>query len=388
MKYNFDKIIDRRFTESTKWDGMTDYFGSNKPLPMWIADMDFMTPKPIIKAVKRRLKHPIYGYSFPGESCYDAIIKKMARDFSWKIKKEWIVFTNGVVDGLDTGIKSLTEPGDSVVIQPPVYFPFTSVIKNNKCEILNNVLLNQNGQYTMNYDDLRSKLSKKPKAIILCSPHNPVGRVWREEELKELGEMCFANNCVMIADEIHNDIVFKSNQHTVLASINTRLEQSTISLFSSSKIFNTPAFHTAFAVIPNPELREKYLQARMGQNGGNLFGYIALEAGYNCGDKYKRKVVKYIEANIEYFVKYINKNIPQLQVVKPEGTYLVWVDMKDLNILPEQRNKFLIQNCRLALDEGGIFGEGGEGFYRFNLACPRVYVEEALLRLEEAIKNL
>jgi len=397
MLYDFDAMINRKNTNSMKWDKSIKLFGSDDLINMWVADMDFPCPEPVVKAVKERAEYPVYGYSFPPDSLYDAIVERLDRVYGWKIKKEWIVFTAGVVNGLYTAVGAFTNPGDEVVVQPPVYYPFLNAVKDNGCQVLYNHLLFDGERYAMdlaNLEELFKPVTTFParspriKSLILCSPHNPVGRVWSKEELAALGEICLKNNCMLISDEIHSELLVDDVKHTVTATISPELEQHTITFMSASKTFNLAGLATSFAVIPNDHWRNEFIKSRAGHNNGNLFGFAALEAAFRHGDEYLEELLVYIKDNIKFFTGYIESKIPGLKVIKPEGTYLVWVDMRSLGMNALELQDFIRTKARLALDDGYAFGPGGEGFQRFNLACPRIVVQQALERLEEAVSKL
>ncbi|HBV99366.1 MAG: cystathionine beta-lyase [Peptococcaceae bacterium BICA1-7] len=396
MIYDFDRLIDRRNTASVKWDSNQALFGRESLLDMWVADMDFPCPEQVVRAIRERAEHPVFGYTYPEESLYEAIMERLERHFDWKVKKEWIVFTAGVVNGLHLALKAYTRPGDEVVIQPPVYYPFFNSIKDSGCLALHNPLAFDGSRYTMSLTGLENLFlasetfpvrSPRIKMFILCSPHNPVGRVWTREELLTLGEICLKNGCLLISDEIHCDLMVGESRHTVTASLSEQLERQTITLMSASKTFNLAGLDTSFAVIPDDRLRKEFVQAQAGHSTGNIFGLTALEAAYRHGDQYLAQLKEYLTGNIEYFIAEVEKRMPALKVIRPEGTYLAWVDMRGLGMSPLKLQSFIRDRAGLALDDGFIFGPGGEGFQRFNLACPRSVVAEALARLEEAVKT-
>ncbi|MTI83048.1 MAG: putative C-S lyase [Firmicutes bacterium] len=397
MKYDFDRVIDRKNTDSIKWDRNSLLFGTEDILDMWVADMDFPCPQPVVEAIKKRAANPVYGYTFPAESLYEAIIERLKGYYGWEIKKEWIIFTAGVVNGIYSAVKAFTRPGDEVILQPPVYYPFYSAIKNTGCQVLHNQLKFMDNYYTMDYEGLKelfSPLTTFPartpviKLLMLCSPHNPVGRVWTAKELSKLADICLDNNCIILSDEIHCDLIYGGAKHTVTATLSKEVEQHTITFVSASKTFNLAGLATSIVIIPNDSLRAQYLQARAGHNSGNTFGYVATEAAFRHGEEYLQQLCHYLSGNLDYFINFINTKIPRLRVIKPEGTYLVWVDMRNLGLDTFDLQRLIRAKARLALDDGYAFGPGGEGFQRFNLACPRSLLEEALTRLEKAVKEL
>ena len=395
-RYNFDEVIDRRHTNSSKWDMNTIMFGSEDVLDLWVADMDFPSPEPVVRALRERLEHPLFGYTFPSEGLYEAIVERMQRVFGWKIKKEWIVFNGGVVDGLYSGVQAFTQTGDEVVIQPPVYYPFYAAIKNSGAQVLHNPLSNVNGSYAMDIKGLEALFAPRTsfpvrvprvKALILCSPHNPVGRVWTPNELQAVAEVCVENDCLIFSDEIHCDLLSKGFKHTVTSTLSEEIEQKTITFMAASKTFNLAGLGTSFAIVPDDKLRKEYQLARAGRNSGNIMGMIALEAAFRYGDNYLHQLNDYLHENYRFFSSFMAEKLPQFRVSRLEGTYLAWVDMRSLNLSVAELQKFIREEARLALDDGYAFGPGGEGFQRFNIACPRSILVEALERLEKAVKN-
>ena len=385
MKYDFDATIERKGTSCSKWDNMKTGFGSNDLIPLWVADTDFPCPKPVQDAIMERAAHPVFGYTFPPDSCYEAIIEKTVRDYGWSIEREWIVICDTIVGGFYDAIRSVTVPGDSVIIQPPVYPPFAAAVQNSGCVLVENPLVQSEDSYEIDFSHLQSCFGERTKALLFCSPHNPVGRVWTPDELSLLGRMCLENNCIIISDEIHCDLVFAPNHHTTLASMSPELANQTITFLSASKTFNIAGLSTSVAIIPNPELRAAFINARSLQNSGNLFGYAALEAAYRHGGEYLEQLLPYLQRNIDFVVEFVEKHLPQLKVIRPEGTYLLWVDMQGLGMEADALRTFLIETCGLALNDGRTFGTGGEGFVRFNLGCPLSTLEEALTRIQKAL---
>ncbi len=397
MQYNFDQIIDRRHTNSSKHDNNAVMFGREDVLDLWVADMDFPVPTPVAEAIKKRAEHPIYGYTFPPASLYEAIVERVDRLYGWKIKKEWIIFNAGVVNGLYSAVEAFSHRGDELIVQPPVYYPFFGAIKNTGRQVIHNPLKEVNGHYEMDFEGLEKLFEVRTsfpvrmpriKALVLCSPHNPVGRVWTKEELQRLAEICVKHNCLIFSDEIHCDLLAPGVEHTVTATLSPEIEQHTITFMSASKTFNIAGLATSFVIIPNDELRQRYVAARAGHNSGNVFGFVATEAALTQCDDYLEQLRAYLHENYRFFSEFIAERLPMLRVANLEGTYLAWVDMRQLGMSPLELQTFMREKARLALDDGYAFGPGGEGFQRFNLACPRSIVEEALLRLEKAINEL
>jgi len=385
--YDFNSILKRRGTKSAKWDNLKKQFGRDDLLPLWIADMDFLASPAIMDALENRVKHGIYGYTYCDDEYYNAVVGWMKRRHNWDINKKWIVFTPGVVPALSYAIEAFTKPGDNIIVQSPVYHPFYSTIENNERRIITNPLIYKNNRYYMDYEDLESKINSKTKLLILCNPHNPVGRVWTKEELAKLGEICLNNNIIIISDEIHFDLVYKGNNHTVMANISSEIRDNCIVCTSPSKSFNIAGLQVSNIIIPNDDLREIYNMELKKHHIGrpNIFGQIALIAAYNELEDWLDSLIEYLEQNKNFFMDFIERKIPQLKVVEPEGTYLLWVDCSGLGMDSEELRKFFVDECKLALNHGAMFGEEGKLFQRVNIACPRSILEEALDRMEKAI---
>ncbi len=385
----FDDIICRKQTNSVKHDLKQSVFGREDVIPLWVADMDFRVPECISEAIKERASHEIYGYSFRPDSFYDAAIGWMKRRYSWKPSKDWFSFSPGIVPGINMTILALTNPGDKIVIQPPVYFPFFDAVKKNKRTLIENPLVFREGRYDIDFHDLEEKLSTGVKMLILSNPHNPGGSVWTKEELKKMGALCHKYNTLIISDEIHADIVFERKDFTPMASVSEDIAQLTISFFSPSKTFNIAGLATSVAVIPNPVLKKKYdaIVEQLHIGNGNLFGTIAFEAAYNHGDKWLDELLEYLWGNVLFIEDYINKNIPTIKMIKPEGTYLAWLDCNQLNIEQGKIHQFMIDQAKVGLNEGKSFGDNGKGFERLNFGCPRKILEKALNNISGALNK-
>lgn len=333
MIYDFDKVICRRNTNSAKWD-MKD----EDILPVWVADMDFESPKPVIDALRKRVEHGIYGYTFASDSYYNAIINWQKRRFGWKIEKDWILYSPGVVPGVHMLVRALTQPGDKVIVQKAVYYPFFKAIENNGRHIINNPLKLENGQYVMDYDDLEQK-AKDPRTtlMILCSPHNPVGRVWTKNELTRLGEICLKHKVTVISDEIHEDLVYKKYKHIPFASISTEFAYNSITCFAPSKTFNLAGLQTSCIVIPCSRRRQLYANVIESNaiNRPNVFGAVALEAAYTYGEEWLNQLLDYLQGNLEFLTEYINQNIPEIKVIKPQGHIWYGLIAASLALMPK-----------------------------------------------------
>lgn len=389
MRYNFDEIIDRRNSDSIKWGQLEELYGDEDVLPLWIADMDFRSADEIVEAIKERADHGVFGYIYMKDSFYQSIIDWVKRRFNWEIKKEWILFTPGVVMGFNIGVRELVDKGDKVLVQPPVYPPFYRVLDNNGRVPLENPLKHDGERYVMDFEDLEEKAADS-SLIMLCNPHNPVGRVWTREELDRLGQICVENDITIISDEIHCDFTLKGVEHTPMASLSKELEQQTITLMAPSKTFNIAGLTTSVAIIPNEELREKYTKALEAMEVGNptIFGALALETAYKHGEEWLDEVMVYVEDNIDYAIQYIKKNIPEIKVDRPDGTYLLWLDFGSLNKSNDEIEKALIEEGKVALNDGRPYGTGGDGFFRLNIGCPRSILKDGLQRIEKAVKGM
>lgn len=390
MTYNFDEIIPREGTNSLKYDARQNFFGTNDVLPMWVADMDFCTPDFIVNAMKKRLEHQIFGYTLKPDSLYEAVIGWMQRRHGWKVEKDWILFTPGVVPAFNMCIQAYSQPGEKVVVQSPVYYPFFWGVEYNKRVMLNNKLLCNGDRYEMDLNDLKKKIDPGTRMMLFCSPHNPVGRVWNSNELMELAEICNKNNIVMISDEIHSDLIFEGYKHIPYAMLGKEMEQNSVTTIAPSKTFNVAGLATSAVIIPNPHLRKKFIDVVESLHiaGGNIFGAVAMEAAYAHGDEWLSQALKYIEGNVKYLEEFVSQHLPQVKVIHPEGTYMAWMDFSGLKLSDPELKKFMIEKAKLGFNHGPTFGPGGEGFQRINLGCSREIVKEAMERLREAIDGL
>jgi len=393
--FDFDQVIDRTKSNSAKWDKkvLEKGFGDPDLLPLWVADMDFKSPQPIIEKLVQTAEYGIYGYSILPPSFFESVLSWFKRRYGWDIDKKWLSQTPGVIPALDVAVNAFCNPGDKVIVQNPVYYPFYRVIENNGCRTLLNPLKLSNNHFTMDFEDLEKKV-KDPRAqmIILCSPHNPIGRVWTKEELKQLGEICIKNEILIVSDEIHCDLIFPGYNHTNFAIINDEFAQNSVTCTSTSKTFNLAGLKISNIVIPNQKLRQTFIntQANLGVGGPNIFAVAAMETAYKheiC-EKWLDALLQYLKGNLHFLKAFIKEKLPQIKVIEPEGTYLIWVDFRELGLEPKELEKFMRGKAKVALDEGYIFGQGGEGFERINIACPKSILEEALNRITEAIINM
>jgi cysteine-S-conjugate beta-lyase len=398
MQYDFDQECDRQNTNCAKWDSVKVVFGQEDVIPMWVADMDFPVAQPIVEALRKRAEHPYYGYTQPGPNIHEVLVERLQRKFNWKIKPEWIVFTPGVVPALNVAIRSLTHPGDEVIIQEPVYYPFFPAVTSSGCQIVNNGLKRIDDRYEMDFEDLESQFMprmgmvptpRRIKAIVLCNPHNPVGRLWNREELTRMGEIVLRHGVPVISDEIHCEILFKGYRHTPFASISEEFEQNCILCMAPSKTFSLAGLEISSIIIPNKKLRHSFANTRAGiLPGPNLFGYTALEAAYRHGDEWLDQVLDYLQGNLDYLLDTFSRKIPKVKVIPPQGTYLIWLDFTALGMDDFTLRQFMREKARVGLDDGFLFGKGGSGFQRMNIACPRYLLTEALTRIEKAVNAL
>lgn len=391
LKYDFDTVIERSGNYSSKWDELKKMFGRDDLLPMWVADMDFMSPQPVVDALVERAKQGIYGYTSRPESYFESVARWMKKRHNWDVKTEWMIYTPGVVPALSFIINAFTYPGDKVLVQQPVYYPFFRVIEDNGRRIVNNPLIYKDGRYTMDFDDLEEKVKdRRIKLMFLCSPHNPVGRVWTKDELIRLGRICIDNNILVVSDEIHHDILYPGVKHIPFASISEEFALSSITCTAPSKTFNLAGLQTSTIIIPNTAYYDIYRNfiKRLQLLRNNAFGLVALEAAYTHGEEWIDQLLEYLDGNLRAFTEGIERDVPQIKVVKPEGTYLVWLDCRELGFDAHQLNDFIINKAKLAFESGYWFGHGGEGFQRANIACPRTYVNEAVKRLKSAVESI
>ncbi len=389
IKYNFDNIVDRKNTNSVKYDLIKEVFGTDDLIPMWVADMDFNTPPFILNAMEKRIKHPILGYNFRPESYNNAIKYWLKTRYDWDVDSAQLTFSPGVVSGLMMAMTAFTNPGDKVIVQPPVYFPFFTTIKENKRKLVYNPLTVNNEFYSMDFDNLKDIIDNETKAIIISNPHNPVGRAWKKYELQQLVDICYTHGILIFSDEIHSDFVFSPHKHIPIASISIKAAEITITIMAPSKTFNMAGLSTSFVVIQNDKNLKRYNKELEAYHllQGNIFGTVGAEAAYSQeGAQWVDEIVSYIDENIDYVVNFISTNIPQIELRKPEATYLLWLNMKAFNFTSKGLSDFFTNKVKLGVNKGVIFGPGGDGYVRINVATSRAIVKEAMLRLKIAIE--
>jgi cystathionine beta-lyase len=400
MKYNFDKVTDRANTNAIKWETIpseedahihirTDrFFGPQAAIPMWVADMDFPSPPAVVDALAERVRHGIYGYTDLSVTYGRAVANWMKTRHNWEIQPEWIVTTPGVVPALAMLVRTLLQPGEKAIIQTPVYYPFRMILDYNDIAVVNNPLLYENGNYRMDFDDLAAKASDpQTKMLILCSPHNPVGRVWSRDELTRLAEICHANDVLVVSDEIHGDLTFAP--FVSFGTLGDDFTRNSVICTAASKTFNLAGLSNSNIIIPNKNLRERFGKQLL-QNailGTNLFGRIATETAYVHGAEWLDQLLDYLSGTLDFMEEYFAKHIPQIRMIRPEGTYLVWLDCRALGLDSKSLHRFFLDRGRVYLENGSVFGTDGEGFLRMNIATPRKLVKEALRRMREAVGN-
>ena len=395
--YNFDKIINRKGTNCLKYDYAVERGKPADVLPLWVADMDFTVSEEITKSLHAAVDHGIYGYTQPKDAYYNAITNWMEKNHNWKTKREWIMKTPGVVFALGAAVKAFTKPGDAVLIQNPVYYPFTNIIRDNDRRVIDNTLVYEKrvtegkSQYSRDYEDFERKIVQENiKLFILCNPHNPVGRVWNREELQYLGEICLRHHVIVVSDEIHNDFVYPGFEHTVFANVDPRFAEFTVTCTAPSKTFNLAGLQISNIFISNETLREAFQKEidKTGYDEPNALGAVACEAAYRGGQEWLDQLRAYLLENLNFLRAYLQEKIPQIHLVEPEGTYLVWLDCSELGISGKELDQFIVEKAGLWLDGGAMFGPSGADFQRVNIACPRATLELALDKLKAAVDNL
>jgi cysteine-S-conjugate beta-lyase len=390
MSWNFDEPAVREGTNCIKYDLREETFGKKDVIPMWVADMDFNTPDFVISALRKRLEHEICGYSFRQKEYYSSISAWIRKRHNWDIENEWICFSPGIVPALNFCTVAFTLPGDSIIVQPPVYFPFFSAVESHGRNLIYNKLKETDGIWEMDFDSLISSIDSRTKMIIISNPHNPVGRVWSPEELRKLGEICLQNNILILSDEIHSDLVLPGFNHTPMASLSDDIAASTVTFMAPSKTFNLAGLSTSSVIISNPVLRKtfKAIVDNLHVGNGNIFGIVASIAAYSEGHKWLDELLEYIDHSIDFTADYCGKMIPEIIPVIPEATYMMWLDCRKLGMTGKELQSFFVNKAGVGLNEGSTFGPGGEGFMRINLATTHQTVMKALEQIEKAVSSI
>lgn len=389
-RYNFDEIVDRKGTASLKYDFGLQRKGRDDLLPLWVADMDFRLPDEVTDAIAKRAKHGIFGYTDPDDSYKEAVGSWLKRRHGIEIQKDWITVEPGMVYSIALAIKAFTKEGDGVIIQQPVYYPFMETIELNHRKVVNSQLVYRDGRYGIDFQDFEEKVKRENvKLFLLCSPHNPVGRVWTPEELRKLADICLANDVMIFADEIHSDFVYKGHKHTSLLTLGKELEKNLILGTAPSKTFNLAGLQITNIIIPDEELRRKFRRENdaSGYSQPNALGLTATKAAYTYGEEWLDELLEYLEGNLSFVRDYLREKIPQVHLVEPQGTYLIWLDFSDVVSDQKELKNLIVDEAKLWLDPGIIFGRETALFERINIAAPRAIIEKALDNLREALER-
>ncbi len=387
MRYNFDEIIERSSTHAEKYVELKNLYGNAAAIPLWVADMDFKAAQPIIDAINDRTANGIFGYTVRPDSYYESIITFQKRRKGWDIKRELMSFSLGVVPSLCMIIKELTGPNDKIIIQTPVYRPFFNAIKDAGRQLVENPLKETDGRFYMDLADFEDKARQGAKYLILCSPHNPVGRVWTKAELAALGDICLRYGITVISDEIHSDLILWDNTHIPFAAVSEELRKITITCIAASKTFNLAGLQSSIAVFPNTEIKNKFdaAWARLHVECNNCLSLAGTQAAFEHGEEWLEQLLEYIEGNVTLVLEYFKSNIPEIKPICPEGTYLIWLDCRLLEMNGGELTSFFVHEAGVAMSAGTYFGKNGEGYMRMNVACPRAMLEKALEQIKEAM---
>lgn len=387
MKFDFDVPIPRENTNSVKFDGRQQYFGTTDVSPLWVADMDFAVPECVTRALQERLNHPVFGYTLYPESLYQSVIDWFERRHHWKIERDWILMAPGVVPSLYAAVQAFAKEGEGVIVQPPVYFPFFSAVTTNNRKLLLNPLREVNGRYEMDFAHLESCAKEGAKLLMLCTPHNPVGRVWSEHELQEVLRIARKYDLTILSDDIHADLIYSESTHIMLGRL-VQAGDKIITTIAPNKTFNIPGLGLSALVIPDATQRKAMKQVFENLNVGNSnpFSVVAFEAAYCEGDEWLNALMTYLEATRDYVADYLQKNIPKIKMVKPEATYLLWLDCRGLEMGDAQLRDFFVKKCKVGMNPGIVFGEVGSGFMRMNIGTQRINIQEVLERIKVALQ--
>jgi cystathionine beta-lyase len=388
MKYDFSKAINRRNTNCLKWDCLNAFFGKEDLNAFWVADMDFKAPEEILTPILNRAEHGVFGYTAKPDAFYAAIINWFKKRYHWAIEKEWIVTTPGVVPALNLSIQEFTETGEGVIIQSPVYFPFKESVELNNRTLIDNELILLRGRYEINWNDLEKK-AESAKMLVFCSPHNPVSRVWSKSELEQLGEICRKHDLLVFSDEIHADIVFPPHIHIPVASVSPDLADRTIAAYATSKTFNLAGLQLSVNIIPNSDVRRRFnlTMQKLHMNMSNIFGIVGTQAAYTHGEEWLDELLVYLFQNYTTVKSFLHESIPGISVIEPDGTFLLWLDCRELGLTDKELSALFVQKAGLALSDGILFGPGGSGFMRMNIGCPAQNIIAGLESLKKALED-
>lgn len=388
MPVDFDTVLNRRGTNCFKYDFAREMGMPEDVLPLWVADMDFPTAPAVLERLHALAEHGIFGYTGVKDAYFSAVHNWYAQRFGWETQRSWLVTTPGVVFAIAIAIRAFTQKGDAILIQQPVYYPFANKITENDRQLVVNPLILKNGRYEMDFADMERKIADNHvKMLLLCSPHNPVGRVWTKEELLRVGEICQKHGVLVVSDEIHADFTYAGHTHCVFASVKSEFADFTITCTAPSKTFNLAGLQNSNIFIPNRQLRHAYKKelSACGCGGTNCMGMAACQAAYEAGADWLEQLKQYLAGNLAYVRQFLREKLPDIALIEPEGTYLVWLDLRKLGLTEQQQRQLIVQDAKLWLDTGTLFGQGGAGFERINIACPRATIEQAMQRLERAV---
>lgn len=389
MKYDFDEIVPRKDTDCVKYDNVKEIFGTDDIIPMWVADMDWKTPPFIIDAMRKQLDHGVLGYSILSNRWRPAIQSWVSRHYGWKVESEEIAFVGGIVPAIAFALQCFTKAGDKVLIQPPVYHPYHNVTIELERTLVTNPLKLVNGQLEIDFEDFEEKV-KDCKLFLLCNPHNPCGRVWSKEELQRMCDICVKNNVLVISDEIHCDMALKGYRHTPFATVSEEAKNNCIIFMAASKTFNIAGLKSSYHIIQNEEIRNQYNEflRKSELDSAHLFATLPVAAAYDNGDEWLEQMLEYIDANIDYMEEYLKTNMPKLGIIRPQASYLVFLDARGLGMPHDKMVEFFIREAKVGMNDGAMFGQGGEGFMRMNLGCPRATLKQALDRIKAAYDRI
>ena len=390
MGYDFDRVIERRGSLCIKYDFAKERGRAEDVLPLWVADMDFQTAPEVLERLHGVVSHGIFGYSEGKDAYFKAVSTWYQKHFGWETERNWLVKTPGVVFAIAAAIRASTKEGEAVLLQQPVYYPFAEAIRDNRRRLVNNPLKLTDGHYEIDFEDFEEKIiANGVKLFLLCSPHNPVGRVWKKWELERIGEICLKHGVLVISDEIHSDFTYPGHTHLVFASLRKEFAENCIICTAPSKTFNLAGLQVSNIFIPHKELRQRFRKAvaQTGYSQVNLMGLAATQAAYETGEEWLAELKGYLGGNLEFVRTFLGERLPEIKLTEPEGTYLLWLDFRQLGLTEEEREELLVKKAKLWLDSGAIFGAGGEGFERINIACPKSTLRQALGQLEAAVRE-
>ncbi len=389
MIYDFDEIIDRRGTYAEKYEELEKLYGRADAIPLWVADMDFKAAQPVVDAIRKRTENGVFGYTTRPDSYYDAVCSFQKKRKNWNIEKKLMSFGIGVVPSICMLVRELTQPGDRIIIQTPVYRPFFNAVTDASRELVENPLKDVDGQYYMDFEDLEEKVKQGAKFLILCNPHNPVGRVWTRKELEALGDLCVKYGIKVISDEIHSDLILWEKTHIPFETISEEVRKLTITCIAASKTFNLAGLQSSVVVFPDAKTKSTFDRAwaRLHIECNNCLSLVGTQAAYEHGEEWLEQLIKYIEGNVNSVLEYMGKFIPVIKPLRPEGTYLIWLDCRQLGMSGKQLVDFMVNEAGVAMSAGTYFGKNGEGYMRMNVACPRATVEKALEQIRAAVER-